>query len=454
MVHINLLLVLKWLAGFTLSGVEFDANGHVPGCHPGTRIAILEALRHWADAQRDRQILWLHGPAGVGKSAIIQSLAEQLSEASKLGAALFFSRPNGRNNPALVIPTLAYQLAVRIPQYKEYLKQIMFGDPKLLEKDMERQFDALVVVPFTTLGLIAETGKWAILLDGLDECDGEDAQILIVKLISRFSLRYPTAPLTWVVSSRPEAHLQLLFASDQVNNSFKELNVPPNSEDACRDVEKFLRANFEEIHRKFRDLMPIGVPWPAEQDIARISKTSSGLFALAVTVVRYIEDSHICDPISQLSTVLSVTEGLEPGSLSALHALYSAILGGTHRTSSPILRILLTSYTTVANGLPAPTGDIDSADVLLPLVMVATVLGLQQHAVYGALRKLHSVLKVPALRESGRRGINFYHASFSDYLRSTGDYAVDVEMMSKLWWGFLTMLHGGDSICEVHFYFL
>lgn len=37
-------LVLRWLAGYTMSGAEFDARGHVPSCHPGTRIAILESL--------------------------------------------------------------------------------------------------------------------------------------------------------------------------------------------------------------------------------------------------------------------------------------------------------------------------------------------------------------------------------------------------------------------------
>lgn len=401
-------------------------------------------LHHWVDeTQRDYHILWLHGPAGVGKSAIIQSLAERLSEVSKLGASLFFSRLKKRNNPVFAIPTLAYQLAVRIPSYKEHLERFMLNDPKLLEKDMERQFDALIAKPFANLEFTGEDGKWAILLDGLDECDGEGAQVLIVKLISRFSRRYPECPLTWIISSRPEAHLQLVFGSEEVNGSFKDHDVPANSDDACRDVEKYLRASFEQIHHNYRDLMPLGTHWPAEHDIARISETSSGLFALATTVVRYIEDSDVCDPVSQITTVLSVTEGLEPGSLSTLYSLYSVILDSVPRTSLPTLKMLLSSYTTIGGGTSTNTGD-----DLLPLVMVATLFGLQQHAVYGALRKLHSVIKVPALNESGRQGLKFYHASFVEYLMSRGDYAIDVEMMTKLWWGLFAVLHGGDSACE------
>ncbi len=106
-----------------------------------------------------------------GESAIFQSLAERLSEASKLGATLFFfSRPNERDNLSLVIPTVAYRLAVRIPPYKEYLRQIMVNNPKLLEKDVEGQFKTLIIEPFIRLKLTNETRKWGVLLDGLDEC--------------------------------------------------------------------------------------------------------------------------------------------------------------------------------------------------------------------------------------------------------------------------------------------
>lgn len=428
-----------------MSGAEFDASGHVPGCHPGTRIAILDSLQRWIDdPQAVRQMLWLRGPAGVGKSAILQSLAEQLSEASRLGATLFFSRPNKRDNPIFVIPTIAYQLAVRIPSYNEYLRQIMINNPKLLEKDMERQFKALIIEPFVNLRLTTEGAKWAILLDGLDECHGDDAQMLIVRLISRFTRQYPTIPLIWVIASRPEAHLHLAFNSAEVSGLFEEHEVLANSDDACRDVEKVLRAKFEEIRQNYKDLMPAGAPWPAEGDITRISKTSSGLFALAMTVARYVEDPHACDPISQLAVVLSVTDGLEPGSLSALHAFYSAILGGVPKSMSPIVKLVLAYYTRLGDETPILADD-NASTGGVPLVFVATILDLQQHTVYGALRKLHSVIKVPSLDESGQLAIKFYHASFFDYLKTLRVYDLDVELLTKIWWGYSRILHGGDS---------
>ncbi|KAG6825915.1 hypothetical protein H0H92_001870 [Tricholoma furcatifolium] len=69
-----------------------------PKCHPGTRKEILEKITEWVnqgisaeEPTRDR-VLWVHGPAGSGKSAIAQTLAEQC-EGKSLAA---ISRPEPR----------------------------------------------------------------------------------------------------------------------------------------------------------------------------------------------------------------------------------------------------------------------------------------------------------------------------------------------------------------------
>lgn len=442
---LTMLPVLQWLSRYTMSGAEFDSSTRdpPPRCHPGTRIEILETIHHWiADTQRVCHLLWLNGPAGVGKSAIIQTLAEELSLTPKLGATLFFSGPNNCHKPSLVFPTIAYQLAVRISRYREYLKQKMIGDPKLLEKGMEHQFKILIVEPFTSLRLRTESGRWSILLDGLDECDGEDAQILIVKLIGGFLRQYPAAPLTWVISSRPEVHLNLAFESSEVSGTFWVHDVPANSDAACRDVEQFLRARFQEIHHRYRDLIPIGVSWPVERDIVRICNASSGLFVFPSMVVRFIDDPHVCDPVSQLTTILSVTDNLQTSALSSLHAFYSRILDDIPKSMLPILKLLL-GWTLTTRVI-----EVDADVEELPLVVNATVFGLQQHTVYAALRKLHSVIKVPSPEESGLRDIRFYHASFADYLRDaskSGDHAIDFgHVNTKVWWGYFSMLTGNS----------
>ncbi|KAJ7483226.1 hypothetical protein FB451DRAFT_102346 [Mycena latifolia] len=71
-----------------------------PACHPGTRTAVLEELKSWSvDTSPESTILWLHGCAGMGKSAIAQMFGTQLEKTntghsrapnSSVAHALFF----------------------------------------------------------------------------------------------------------------------------------------------------------------------------------------------------------------------------------------------------------------------------------------------------------------------------------------------------------------------------
>ncbi|KXN80779.1 hypothetical protein AN958_07413 [Leucoagaricus sp. SymC.cos] len=410
--------VLRWLAKFTIPGAEFDSSLRIPPpeCHPGTRLELLRDIRAWIEntlcAQR---LLWLRGSAGVGKSAIIQTVAEGLSASSKLGASLFFSRPNKREKPTLVFPTIAYQLAVRVPFYKEYLARKMADDPKLLEKDMMSQFRVLIAEPFAK-GTTGNSDVWAILLDGLDECEGEDAQKLIIRLVSQFTMQNPTSLLVWVIASRPEVHLIQCFGSDAIVDSVLVYDVPVDSGDACRDVENYLRESFTKIRDEFRDLLPTNTLWPGETAESQICRSALGHFGVVSTMIRFIGDLHVCDPVAQLGIVMSSTPAedsfIDP--LSTLHSLYTRILEAVPPNLLPVLKLLITYVLAVA----------DNDDDLLmnlkgkaPLVVAATLLNLQQHTVYAALRKLHSVIKVPSPKDSASQSILFYHASFADYLR-------------------------------------
>ncbi|KAF9442214.1 hypothetical protein P691DRAFT_501514 [Macrolepiota fuliginosa MF-IS2] len=103
--------VLPWLAEYTMQGAEFDSSDRdpPPRCHPGTRTTITNKIHHWLENPRlEKRLFWLRGLAGVGKSAIIQTVAEKLSDQGRLGASLFFSRTNGRRDPRQVFTTLAY----------------------------------------------------------------------------------------------------------------------------------------------------------------------------------------------------------------------------------------------------------------------------------------------------------------------------------------------------------
>lgn len=394
----------------------------------------MDTIHQWFNNPKPTyRLFWLYGAMGVGKSAIVQTLAEEIWMTPRLGATLFFSRPHQCDNPTQVFATIAHQLAVRIPGYRDHLRQKLIDDPRLLEKDMVYQFNILITEPFVSMSLGAEEGGWVILLDGLDECEGNGAQITTIQLISFFSQQHPTAPLRWFISSRPEAHILQTFESIKIAGNFYRHDVPANSDTACRDVEKYLRAQFEELRRKYEDLIPRGAPWPVEHDVTQIASMASGYFIVAATIIRCLDDPNIGNPIIQLTSILSIPHQIHMDPLSTLHALYTNILDTVPKYALPTLKLLL-GYT-LENQHCVLKGD--SEDQPHPLIILATSLNLRQDTVYAALRKLYSVIWVPSLEQSGTEAIRFYHASFADYLCDTskaGKYAINPdEYFNSVW---------------------
>ncbi|KAF9447910.1 hypothetical protein P691DRAFT_793112 [Macrolepiota fuliginosa MF-IS2] len=327
---------IKLLSEHIIVGAEYDSSDHRPSCHPETRVSISGNIQAWMhDFIRKYKILWLHGPAGVGKSAILQTIAETEAKSltSILGATLFFSRPNDRDDPQRVFTTIAYRLAVIYPSYRQYIVRLLTLDPMIVKKSMREQFNAFIIQPFAIMELLSGSHDTIlIVLDGLDECKGDGAQREVILLIGTFALQYPTSPLIWLIASRPEIHIQDSFSSHAVQLSYGEIQVVVDSDEGRRDVEKYLRESFASIRKNHRRSIPSSLQeWPSESDLTTIATRSSGLFIFPSTIIRFIGDEDYADPTSRLKIVLDVIESttLSTGGnnpFATLDALYTRIL--------------------------------------------------------------------------------------------------------------------------------
>ena len=149
-----------------------------PKCHPHTRRAVLKKIMDWVKhVNKVALFLWLYGPAGAGKSAIAQTIAELLEKAGLLAAAFFFSRnAAGRNDKTPLVATLVYQLVKSIPEIRDYVQKAVEEDPALFSCSIEAQIEALIVKPLNavatdeTLAPTLLSRPRLIILDGLDEC--------------------------------------------------------------------------------------------------------------------------------------------------------------------------------------------------------------------------------------------------------------------------------------------
>ncbi|KXN86080.1 hypothetical protein AN958_10556 [Leucoagaricus sp. SymC.cos] len=182
------------------------------------------------------------------------------------------------------------------------------------------------------------------------------------------------------------------------------------------DIAKYLRSEFARIwERNDSDNS-----WPSTNALQIIISTSSGLFALAARLIRFIEDLTIDDPCYQLEACLDffssprVSAAINP--LHALDLLYRQICSNITNHLLPTTKCILglcTLYMT-----PNPP----SVQVL------ANFLGLDRRRFYGSLKRLHSVLKIPFDADVHNTPIQFYHTSFQDYLIDplrSGEFSID-----------------------------
>ncbi|KXN82236.1 Vegetative incompatibility protein HET-E-1 [Leucoagaricus sp. SymC.cos] len=391
--------VMKDLAGQSIPGVEHDSSERdpPPQCHPGTRLDICGQAQSWFhNTDRNEKILWIHGPAGIGKSAIMQTLAqeEHKSSSSILGATIFFSKLRQRNNPKRLLNTIAYQFATRYKPYRQYVTDILTDDPKIIEKSMKEQFNWFIVRPFAEQNVLRGYRETLlIILDGLDEVEGIEAQRQLVSLIVHFTFDHPTSPLIWAIASRPEPDIMQAFNSlTQVPPSYLEIGMQIDSDQGRADMELFLRKRFDEIRVRYR----APSDWPSEVDFLKVAKAASGHFIFGEAATRFIDDEDYANPVSQLEVVVVAIESttsntLELNPLALLDNLYSQILLAVHpRTRHITTRLLALSFTRFNRNA------------------------------FGALRKLHSVLRIPSPDkvEYGTK-LEPFHKSFSDYILSS-----------------------------------
>ncbi|KXN84619.1 Vegetative incompatibility protein HET-E-1 [Leucoagaricus sp. SymC.cos] len=410
--------VMKDLAGQSIPGVEHDSSERdpPPQCHPGTRLDICGQAQSWFNnPDRNEKILWIHGPAGIGKSAIMQTLAqeEHKSSPSILGATIFFSKLKQRDNPKRLFNTIAYQLATRYERYQQYVADILTNNPKIVEKSMKEQFNWFIVRPFVQQNVLRGYHETVlIILDGLDEVEGIEAQRRLVSLIGHFTLEHPTSPLIWAIASRPEPDIVQAFEFlPQVPPSCLEIGMQIDSDQGCADMELFLRKRFDEIRVRYR----APSDWPSEVDFLEVAKAASGHFIFGEAATRFIDDEDCTNPVSQLEVVIAAIKSttsitLESNPLALLDSLYSQILLAIPaKVRQAASRLLALSSTSLGR-----------RSFYSHFWVQSSWLNLSQADAFSALRKLHSVLRIPSSdKVKSDTRLEPFHKSFSDYILSS-----------------------------------
>ncbi|KAF9441107.1 hypothetical protein P691DRAFT_814806 [Macrolepiota fuliginosa MF-IS2] len=393
-----------------LDGARLDSAARYPPprCHPATRRTLRQRIIHWLDTTtvRDTNLLWLYGPAGVGKSAIAQTVAEDCRKEGWLGAAFFFSRSRGSDDPNRVIPSLVAQLFVTFPAYKALVSPLIIADPAILEYALEVQFQKLIVEPLLHLkDRRLRSEPLLLLLDGLDECQGDAYQQEFIRLISKFSAlpNVSTFPFIWIVTSRSEWHICTEFSKFQCWGEELVIDTP----EAREDVSILLRDGFTKIRNKYWNAFSEKMSWPAEEQLLVAHSNASGFIPIASAILQFIDTDEIPNPLARLTTSLSFLENPSLSTtskpLDSLFVLYRKILQSIHPDILSITKKILFFLVLVDPNIPAQ--------------ILANILLIDQATFYASLHRLHSVLIIPLPEHADKFPIRFYHSSFSIFLR-------------------------------------
>lgn len=372
-----------------------------PACHPGTRETIMEQLVAWSnDTRPDSTILWLHGSAGMGKSAIAQMFAGECKAQDRLGASFFFKRGHPeRGTWHRLITTIAYQLALAVPGLRLQVQHAVEINKLVVGQALKLQFQKLIVEPLQQAPELEMNP--VLILDGLDECEDWELQQDILRLFID-GVRVHNLPVRILIASRPEPHIREVLQMTGMFAICRHLELSAD-ERAYEDIRTYLRDKFSKIHSEYSTRgIDLGAVRPAQQVLDHLVKKSSGIFIYAATIIRFVSDQY-SHPQEQLDLVLS----LDPETTAPLDDLYIQILSVVKQKDRQ-LRILHVIWQ-MAPELGVSAGP-EEIDLLLDLPAGTSRL---------ALRPLHSLLDVPppsVTRSRLREPLDVLHTSFTDFL--------------------------------------
>jgi hypothetical protein len=380
-----------------------------PKCHARTREAILQEIMDWIeDIDRKTRFLWLYGPAGSGKSAIEQTIAELCYKMNFLAASFFFSRSiGGRNEKTSFITTLVDQLIASIPEIREHVGNALYNNPSLLSCSLEAQMDTLVIKPLKAAASSSTAGvdfmnprPKVIVLDGLDECGDPESQRYILKVLLN-SVSNQSVPFSFILASRPEQHIREAF-DGKILRSLTTRLVLDDKYHPDDDIRIFLQTKFQDIKDRHPCRAHLPSSWPLDEEVERLVRKSSGQFIYASTVIKFI-DSHRHWPPDRLDIIFGISPCGKTTPFAEMDSLYLHILASAPENIEKALEIF-----TILLFL-------HHQDLQLTPRFVESLLAFREGESFMILSDLHSIIAVPSMDEQGST-LRFFHASLGDFL--------------------------------------
>ncbi|PPQ73256.1 hypothetical protein CVT24_009971 [Panaeolus cyanescens] len=417
-------------------------------CHPGTRVSILSLLEEWTLSKTLNiedgitPMIWLHGSAGVGKTAIAKTFAERLQGLGRLAASFFFWRADeGRSDDRNLVSTLAYQLALSIPPLRSFIEDAIAGDPAIFGRALKLQVDSLILKPLRIMrdnnpDLDIYSLPNVLVIDGLDEWGGLNDDRVHIQQRAFQILRYiishqPLFPFRILVLSRVNQHIRILFEGPDMRDTSRSI-VLEEGLAPVSDIQLYIDSQFNAIRISHPDKDSLPERWPKKGTTRHIAEIAQGQFIFAATMMKFILDPHR-QPNAQLKIVLDALvsdfsgRGTGYGVFTPLYALYRQVI------HSVIEESRRAAFDVVSFHIAHTSGSEFYTHIRLP--DIEGFLGLQKGGLRHCLRDFEAIFSLdPVAGSQNVYTLRFKHSTFIDFIfdqEQAGDWYVDVNVVKE-----------------------
>ena len=285
-------------------------------CMEGTRQCLLYEIMDWVSNKSghknalQRNVYWIFGSPGIGKTSLAHSICANLHERNHLAGAFFCRRDDPNlSKPINILPTFIHQLAILFPPFRSIVAEHLRKDPNLAPESMKGSLfldfiRSLPHHPERTLVFV---------IDALDECGDVQSRPHLLKVLTDAAAQVPWLKI--IVTSRTEVDIHHFFGT--LTQSSYLLYDLAKDQGASADLRFFAQDQFRRV-AMWRYLRS---PWPEESDFNRVISRANGLFIFIKTLVLVIEYSMHAEESLKAALQDSATTGLE-----SLYELYSSIL--------------------------------------------------------------------------------------------------------------------------------
>ncbi|PVF96199.1 WD40 repeat-like protein [Serendipita vermifera] len=350
---------------------EFVYGLRLDLCQEGTRAAVLDQIRDWANNENaTQQIFWLNDTPGAGKSTVAATIAHEWVMKKRLAGRFFFTNAS---NTLSSLTDFCVILSKDLSTHQRGLAPVIQKAIKTASQfsfSLEQQFQTLIVEPLQALNQPV-----MFILDAIDICNANEHRKLLQQLINHL----PSIPKVKVlITSRPLPSIsEFLESSLMVIGKDTRLSIR-SDEQQDPDILHFVK---ESIH--FGEL--------TEEEKSQMVTYSEGLFEWISTADRLFQRSRETDKV--LKRLLETTQEHHLDVLYLQCLKRAEVEPKNHEALVDVLRVILFSKEPVSTSV---------IEVFQP----------RNRSVRPLIRDLGSVIQ----GGSEHHPLWFIHSSFRDYL--------------------------------------